>query len=525
MKKSLKIMAALLLALVCGAQFAQAENLTVNDGAATHYLVPVNSFYYNEAGTRSQVMYPADQLTAMAGLPINGVTFYFDNEGCKMDGGLLRVSIGETDLPSYASASAFVSGLTTVATVSMTRGENDLIIDFDTPYVYQGGSLVLDFYVEEPGEAGASYFLGQVTSTDVAISSGDLRQFLPKATFDYGVAPEYGAKVRRDVVNFNDTRTGDRDEQIVYLKNIGLNAFNPTVSASAPFSAALPAMTLAPGETVEIPVAFEPEQAGNYQGTLSIDCGAAGIVQVALNGTALASGVELTVCDGTATNQYVPFYGIYTDDVNTLGQMIYPAEMLTDAKGGKIVALTFYATRGMNLRNVAVELSLMNTDQNEFAQATPLTGLTTLAATAINQGDTVIAFELETPFDYTGANLAVQVKVKNAGWTSTTNFYGEATGYNASLSCYKSWSGDKNEPQQFLPKATFLYEPAQGPATLRGDVDGSGDVGITDVTVLIDLLLTGGNATQAADCDLDGSIGIGDVTVLIDYLLSGNWSM
>ena len=61
---------------------------------------------------------------------------------------------------------------------------------------------------------------------------------------------------------------------------------------------------------------------------------------------------------------------------------------------------------------------------------------------------------------------------------------------------------------------------------LRGDVDGSGLVNITDVTELIDYLLTGNTAginLDNADCYLDGNINIEDVTSLIDYLLTGLW--
>jgi hypothetical protein len=60
----------------------------------------------------------------------------------------------------------------------------------------------------------------------------------------------------------------------------------------------------------------------------------------------------------------------------------------------------------------------------------------------------------------------------------------------------------------------------------RGDIDGDGSVTISDVTGLIDYLLSG-NATgvnlESADCDQDGNINISDVTTLIDFLLRGNW--
>ena len=63
----------------------------------------------------------------------------------------------------------------------------------------------------------------------------------------------------------------------------------------------------------------------------------------------------------------------------------------------------------------------------------------------------------------------------------------------------------------------------------RGDIDNDGKIAITDVTALIDRLLSGDFDdaedfnSDAADCDLDGSISITDVTALIDYLLTGVW--
>ena len=59
-------------------------------------------------------------------------------------------------------------------------------------------------------------------------------------------------------------------------------------------------------------------------------------------------------------------------------------------------------------------------------------------------------------------------------------------------------------------------------ALIPGDVDGDGQVGIADVTALIDYIL--GNSDSSfivanADVDGDGNIGIADVTAIIDTLL------
>lgn len=63
-------------------------------------------------------------------------------------------------------------------------------------------------------------------------------------------------------------------------------------------------------------------------------------------------------------------------------------------------------------------------------------------------------------------------------------------------------------------------------AALRGDADGDNNVTISDVTSLIDYLLSNDPSRvviAACDVDNDGAVNISDVTALIDYLLSGEW--
>ena len=78
---------------------------------------------------------------------------------------------------------------------------------------------------------------------------------------------------------------------------------------------------------------------------------------------------------------------------------------------------------------------------------------------------------------------------------------------------------------------TTLADQPQ-PTVLRGDVDDSKDVGMDDLTVLINYLLTNDasliNYDNAAICDaLTGDeseiVSMDDLTALINYLLTGNW--
>ena len=96
---------------------------------------------------------------------------------------------------------------------------------------------------------------------------------------------------------------------------------------------------------------------------------------------------------------------------------------------------------------------------------------------------------------------------------------GQGTTYNESNPWDKTYAhidGGTSNPGYFTDKN----------ASLRGDVNGDGTVNISDVTALIDYLLSGnpsGVNLTAADCNQDSSVNISDVTALIDYLLSGTW--
>lgn len=57
-----------------------------------------------------------------------------------------------------------------------------------------------------------------------------------------------------------------------------------------------------------------------------------------------------------------------------------------------------------------------------------------------------------------------------------------------------------------------------------GDVDGDGEIAISDVAALIDYLLSNDSSdiiVDNGDMDCDGEVAISDASALIDYLLSG----
>ena len=78
-------------------------------------------------------------------------------------------------------------------------------------------------------------------------------------------------------------------------------------------------------------------------------------------------------------------------------------------------------------------------------------------------------------------------------------------------------SGDLQNAESYIINATIAS------TILRGDVNGDGSITITDVSALIDYLLTHDDSNinaQNADVDASGNIAISDVSTLIDILLN-----
>lgn len=56
---------------------------------------------------------------------------------------------------------------------------------------------------------------------------------------------------------------------------------------------------------------------------------------------------------------------------------------------------------------------------------------------------------------------------------------------------------------------------------LSGDVNGDGEITISDVNAVIDIILSGDYSSPAADVNGDGEVGISDVNAVIDIILGG----
>ena len=176
---------------------AQTMYLTVADSTATNNYVPVYGLYVDDF-VRCQTVYPADMLTSMTGENILGLTYYLGTPATSSWGVAQFVVNVKEVTGTTLSAFEDMTGATTVYTGSLDATQATMEIEFDIPYAYQGGNLLIEIYNTLEGTYKSAYFYGKnVTGaswqgnngTSVANITGSARAFMPKTTFVYGTAP------------------------------------------------------------------------------------------------------------------------------------------------------------------------------------------------------------------------------------------------------------------------------------------------------------------------------------------------
>ena len=250
--------------------------------------------------------------------------------------------------------------------------------------------------------------------------------------------------------------------------------------------------------------------------------------------------------DMAPTNFYIAHTG---------AQMIYTPDLLTGMTGKeglkiKYLNFKFYSESYEEIiRNAKVYLQEI--DATEFAVVEGVKQFFDLGE-LVAEGrydidlleyygeDQVLALELEEPFPFTlGKSLLVTIVLDaddddNCTMGSdyapfyTSGVRGKAMTYTNNWTSFVDYAMGTDFPDATatlgcgtnveLPVTELGYTYERMP----GDVDGDGNIGISDVTTLIDMMLgTATGITVNADLNHDGSISISDLTALIDMLLNG----
>ena len=446
------------------------ESLLVCDGTATSGYLPIAyAGAYGESYPRHQMIYPAELLADLDGGTIKGLTFY-TQQSIMCNQGTFNVLIGETSQTSY-SGSNLVSGLTTVVNHRAPQsGGTEFVVNFDNDYEYQGGNLVIEFYINEnlyPYYASL-YFYGQNQSTNTGYGYGGARTFLPKVAISYepGTLEPYKIKVDPTSIDFGKTTPNTSITKNVTVTNKGSNPITPVVTdLTAPFSTTYTPAAIANNETATIPIVYNPTTTGEFDCLFNVGDADGNIdpVEVIVSGTCAN---EITVADGTTSDGHLPVYGSWFDADYQINQMLYTQDMLTGLVGKDIKSMTFYAPAGLkfyrNGNTATVTFKLANMDANtplftsepyhkdaNFTAETTITMPDQAEAAAITEWE--ITFD--NPFTYTGGDLLLEVNTVKGSYGGTYFTGIETAGYQ---SYYQYNSNAYN--YDFLPKITFNIE-------------------------------------------------------------------
>jgi hypothetical protein len=177
---------------------------------------------------------------------------------------------------------------------------------------------------------------------------------------------------------------------------------------------------------------------------------------------------ELTVYEGTQTNNHVPMYVFYFDDW-TRSQFVIPAADLADVAGGTISALKFYTTSS-NMPYTTVSTFDFYMKEVDYTTISAYETKESCELVYSGTGDFVTAGEggmititFNTPYTYNGGNLLIGCENTSDSGYKNIYFYGTTvTGASISGSNSSSTAAATVNQQNFIPQTTFVYEAGGG---------------------------------------------------------------
>ncbi|MCR4847535.1 MAG: fibronectin type III domain-containing protein [Bacteroidales bacterium] len=177
---------------------AQETELTVCDGTAagttttTCNYVPLYGSYVDTQGTTSEFIIPAETegMDELVGGIISKLTFYITNSPASWGSPTIQVYMGEVEGTTISSLYG-PSNFTVVATCVLDNTQSPFEVEFDTPYTYEGGHLLIGTYVQTKSSTYKTTTFAGITApsgssrNNSGSGSGTAREFLPKTTFTY----------------------------------------------------------------------------------------------------------------------------------------------------------------------------------------------------------------------------------------------------------------------------------------------------------------------------------------------------
>lgn len=222
-------------------------NYTVYDGTNTSNYIPVYG-YYCDNYLKCEYVMPADHLDAINGSTISALKFYTSTASATWGAATFQVFLKEIASPNISTFQG-TEDATVVYEGSLSVSNNEMTINFTTPYTYNGGNLLVGIYNLSVGSYTRVYFYGQTISGASVygnngtslnnITNAYSANFIPKTTFTvdqlHGCITPTNLAVS-DVTTYGATVTwtpgNTETEWVVKFNDLEFNTTTPSYTAT-----------------------------------------------------------------------------------------------------------------------------------------------------------------------------------------------------------------------------------------------------------------------------------------------------
>lgn len=446
-----------------------AYELTINEGTSTNSHVPFDGEYADGEESHGQFIIPASSLVSIQGTTITQLTFYTGTSTVSLGSDTWEVYVTETSANSLSALTSWSSMTKVMNAATLTVANGQMVVTFDTPFTYENGNLLIGFkqtggtsysvisWIGVTATSGASYYsFFDVYYTYETIAGAS--SFLPKVTIRFIPSDE---PLCFKPTNLAVTLTpGDGTIASIHWDKGEATSWKVQYATAADFSNAVD--TTVSDTSFLVLSGLTPETP--YYARVKVECeeGAESDWSNTLNFTP-TNKLSLTVNDGTTSNDYVPIYGLWTDNI-TMSQFIIPASKLESLQWDTINQMTFYSGNlSVSWGAARFEIYMAEVDATTISALEDWSTLTKVKnAGSLSISGNRMVVTLDNPFAYNDGNLLIGFKQTVSGSYSSCSWYGvSATG--ASYAGYGTTLSQRN----FLPKVTFDYALGEEPACIR----------------------------------------------------------
>lgn len=159
----------LFFSILCLFQSYGQQTIVVANGTTTNVYLPVYG-YMMDVNQHNQLIYPASQISTISGALILKMSFDGNPTVTNNWGGATAViSLATTPDSNFVNPVFDTTALTQVYSGPISVVNGIMTIQFTTPFLYQGGNLLVDIVTTTNGDDGTMTFFG-VTSNSAGLS-------------------------------------------------------------------------------------------------------------------------------------------------------------------------------------------------------------------------------------------------------------------------------------------------------------------------------------------------------------------